>query len=97
MDTGSEDRKFQTEWSRVCSRLKVEIGETAFENWVKPIRACELRNTEVRLSVPSRFMRDWIIANYLERLKELWTAENSMVCSIDVFIQPNQKNNVTKE
>ncbi len=97
MDTRSDDRQFQTEWSRVCSRLEIEIGETAFENWVKPIKACELRNTEVRLSVPSRFMRDWIVANYLDRLKKLWMAENNTVRSIDVFIQPNQKNSVREK
>ena len=44
MDTGSEDRQFQSEWWRVSDRLKAEIGETAFENWVKPIKACDFNH-----------------------------------------------------
>ena len=91
MNIGSNDQQFQSEWHRVCSRLKTEIGETAFDNWLKPVKPFELKGNEVRLSVPSRFMRDWIVANYLDRLKDLWVAENNKVQSIEVFIQPNQK------
>jgi chromosomal replication initiator protein len=91
MDTGSDDRHFQTQWYRVSSRLKAEIGETAFENWVKPIQACDVNNAEVRLAVPSRFMRDWVVANYLDRLKELWAGENEKVRSVEVLIQPTMK------
>ena len=91
MDIGSDDRQFQTQWYRVSSRLKAEIGETAFENWVKPIKACDVKNSEVRLAVPSRFMRDWVVANYLDRLKELWVGENDGVRSVDILIQPTMK------
>ena len=91
MDTVSEDRRLQSEWWRVSDRLKAEIGNTAFENWVKPIRACDFKNAQVRLSVPSRFMRDWVVANYLDRLKELWAGENESVRSVGLFIQTTQK------
>ena len=92
MNTGSDNRRFQTEWYRVSSRLKEEIGDKAFENWVRPITACDFKDAQVRLSVPSRFMRDWVVANYLDRLKELWAGENNKVRSVDLFIQPSQKN-----
>ncbi|MAV88349.1 MAG: chromosomal replication initiator protein DnaA [Rhodospirillaceae bacterium] len=91
MGISYEDQSFQKQWLRISDTLKTEIGETAFENWVRPIKACDLRNSEVRLAVPSRFMRDWVVANYLERLKELWTQENKVVNSVDVIIQPSLK------
>ena len=97
MDIGSDDRQFQTQWYRVSSRLKAEIGETAFENWVKPIKACDVKNSEVRLAVPSRFMRDWVVANYLDRLKELWAGENVGVRSVDILIQPTMKTKSDEE
>jgi chromosomal replication initiator protein len=87
------DQQFQKQWFRVSSRLKSEIGEAAYENWVKPIKACDLKNSEVRLAVPSRFMRDWVVANYLDRLKELWSRENTEVRSVGVLIQPTMKYN----
>jgi chromosomal replication initiator protein len=92
MGISSEDQGFQRQWLRVSDTLKTEIGETAFENWVRPIKACDVKNSEVRLAVPSRFMRDWVVANYLDRLKELWARENNGVNSVDVIIQPSLKN-----
>ena len=80
-------RQLQTQWYRVCSRLRAEIGNSAFENWVTPIKVDGFGGSEVNLTVPSRFMRDWVLANYLDRLKELWNDENSSVQSIALLIQ----------
>ena len=82
-----DDRQLQTQWYRVCSRLRAEIGDSAFENWVTPIKVFGFDGSEVNLTVPSRFMRDWVLANYLDRLKELWNGENSNVQSIALSIQ----------
>ena len=84
-----DDRQLQTQWYRVCSCLRAEIGDSAFENWVTPIKVSGIDGSEVILAVPSRFMRDWVLANYLDRLKELWNGENSSVQSIALSIQPS--------
>ena len=97
MNTSRDDQQLQTEWYRVSSRLKAEIGDTAFENWVKPISVSGLEGSEVRLGVPSRFMRDWVKANYLDRLKELWAGENENVHSVQVRIVPKSKAQPSEE
>ena len=84
-----DDHQLQTQWYRVCSCLRAEIGDSAFENWVTPIKVFGFDGSEVNLTVPSRFMRDWVLANYLDRLKELWNGENSSVQSIALSIQPS--------
>ncbi len=88
-----DDHQLQThqlekQWWRVCSRLKAEIGDSAFDNWVKPLKVSQLEGSEVNLAVPSRFMRDWILANYIDRLRELWHGENEGVQSVALSIQP---------
>ena len=93
MNSRMDDRQLQThqldmQWYRVCSRLKAEIGDSAFDNWVKPLKVSQLEGSELNLAVPSRFMRDWILANYLDRLKELWHGENAGVQSVALSIQP---------
>ena len=72
MNTTRDDQQLQMEWYRVSSRLKAEIGDTAFENWVKPISVSGLEGSEVRLGVPSRFMRDWVRTHYADRIRALW-------------------------
>ena len=42
MGISSEDQGLQEQWLRVSNTLKTEIGETAFENWVRPIKALML-------------------------------------------------------
>jgi chromosomal replication initiator protein len=91
MNTNRDDQQLQTEWYRVSSRLKAEIGDTAFDNWVKPISVLGLDGSEVKLGVPSRFMRDWVKANYLDRMKQLWAGENEAVHAIQVRILPKSK------
>ena len=88
MSSRMDDHQLETQWHRVCSRLKSEIGDSAFDNWLKPLKVAQLEGSEVHLAVPSRFMRDWILANYLDRLKELWHGENAGVQSVALSIQP---------
>ena len=33
----SEGRPIDTQWNQICSQLKMEFGETAFDSWLKPL------------------------------------------------------------
>jgi len=77
----------QAEWDRVKTRLKQEFGESAFKSWVTPITATSLRNGEVELAVPTRFMRDWITTHYAERIRALWNGENPSVRKVTLKVE----------
>jgi chromosomal replication initiator protein len=77
----------QAEWDRVKTRLKQEFGESAFKSWVTPITVASLRNGEVELAVPTRFMRDWITTHYAERIRALWNGENPSVRKVTLSVQ----------
>ena len=66
-------------WDSVVNRLRVEVGEAAFQSWLKPMRIRDFSDGSVEISVPTRFMRDWAAAHYRDRLIELWQTENSEV------------------
>ena len=46
------------------------------------VRTCD--RDRVTLSAPTRFIRDWVVAHYGERLRALWGGENPGVQTIDV-------------
>ncbi len=77
----------QAEWDRVKSRLKQEFGESAFKSWVTPITVATVRNGEVELAVPTRFMRDWISTHYAERIRALWNGENPSVRKVTLKVE----------
>ncbi|BBK34923.1 chromosomal replication initiator protein DnaA [Allostella sp. ATCC 35155] len=77
----------RAQWARIRGRLREEFGDAAFRTWLKPVTLRELRGGVVRLAVPTKFMRDWVETNYLDRLRMLWTGENAAVRGIDIAIE----------
>jgi chromosomal replication initiator protein len=75
------------EWEGVAQTLRADIGEAAFQSWIKPISLRGINAGVLRLSVPTRFMRDWVLAHYHEKLTELWRADNTAVSEVEVVVQ----------
>ena len=90
MTDGTTGGQFHAEWERVCGRMRTEIGEAAYRSWVEPMCVQGVRNGCARIAVPTRFMRDWVVAHYADRLESLWNDENDEVRSIEVFIQSDR-------
>jgi chromosomal replication initiator protein len=81
--TGNE---LHAQWARVRGRLRAEFGEAAFRNWLKKLTLIARRGDELHLAVPTRFIRDWILSNYADRLLALWVMENSEIRSIELVV-----------
>jgi chromosomal replication initiator protein len=78
------------QWARVQVRLKDEVGETAYRSWLKPLTVSELKGSELRISVPTRFMRDWVLTHYADRIRALWSGENPRVQSVEIVVAPSR-------
>ncbi len=74
------------QWARVRGRLREEVGEAAYRSWLKPLTLSDVDGGEVRISVPTRFMRDWVLAHFADRLRALWSIENSSVRAVEIFV-----------
>ncbi|NQV48629.1 MAG: chromosomal replication initiator protein DnaA [Rhodospirillaceae bacterium] len=87
MTNDKTDGTLEACWGRVCDHLRKEIGEAAYQSWVKPMTVRSIDDGIARISVPTRFMRDWVAAHYVDRLGALWSKEDKFVNSVDVFVQ----------
>jgi chromosomal replication initiator protein len=76
----------QAQWARVRGRLRDEFGEAAFRSWLKSMTLAEVAEGRVRIGVPTRFLRDWVVAHYADRIRALWNGENGAISAIDVFV-----------
>ncbi|PWC32552.1 chromosomal replication initiator protein DnaA [Azospirillum sp. TSO35-2] len=74
------------QWARIRGRLKEEVGEIAYRSWLQPLSVASLVGGEVCIVVPTRFMRDWVLTHYADRIRALWSGENPDVHSIDVIV-----------
>jgi chromosomal replication initiator protein len=84
------DQSLSAQWARIRGRLRAEYGEAAYRSWLKPLTLCAYENGRVQISVPTRFMRDWVGSQYGDRLARLWKAENDKVTDVEIVLVANQ-------
>ncbi len=89
--TGPSEQDRNAQWKAVSGLLRAEIGEAAYQSWLKPMIVRGVNDGLVRISVPTRFMRDWIVAHYVDRLSELWSKEDSDIKGVEVYIQSDRE------
>jgi chromosomal replication initiator protein len=66
--------------------MRAEVGEAAFRSWLQPLSVISIGDGEVSIAVPTRFIRDWLIKNYADRIQTLWAIENPAVNSIEFVV-----------
>lgn len=87
----------QAEWDRVKLRLKHEFGDSAYKSWVNPIAFGGVADGAVNLRVPTRFMRDWVLTHYADRIRALWSGENPAVRRVLVDVDAVADEKVSAE
>jgi len=86
----NRDNALDAQWARVRGKLRAEFGEATFRSWLKPLTLAGRRGGDLRVAVPSRFMRDWVDTHYADRIKALWSSENPEIRSVEVIVDTNQ-------
>ena len=90
-----EDEKHQggidVSWPKITSELKKSLDKDTFQNWIKPIYFESLIDTSLTLSVPTRFLRDWIIKNYASVIKKAYMDQGHSIDKLAIIVK--EKNN----
>ncbi len=58
-------------WQQIQSEMKNKLGLEIYESWLKKISFLEEHNNYILLSVPTRFIRDWITSRYLDQILKI--------------------------
>ena len=80
----------QDQWGQICDQLKVEFGDVAFDSWLKPLTLGSCNDGIVNICVPTRFMRNWVIAHYSEQIHRMWERKNPQVKEVNFIVQAIQ-------
>lgn len=83
----SEMNSLSGEWQQVCHHLVSEFGEATFKSWLKPLGIIGLTNGLLSLAAPTRFMRDWVVSNYADRIRSLWLGINKNVRALEILVR----------
>jgi len=77
----------QERWRRVKDRLRSELGDDVFTSWFGRMELETVDNGVVRLSVPTRFLRNWIQSHYSERVLTKWQEEEPIVTRLELSVR----------
>ena len=55
-------------WNLIQTEMKNKLGLDIYESWLKKIDFVDEFNNYILLSVPTRFIRDWITSRYLDQI-----------------------------
>ncbi|GAA0786722.1 chromosomal replication initiator protein DnaA [Roseibium denhamense] len=75
------------QWKRVKKQLRAELGDDVFTSWFARVDLEEHQDGTVRLSVPTRFLKQWIQNNYNDQLMGLWQRECDDVHRIELTVR----------
>jgi chromosomal replication initiator protein len=74
-------------WQRVKEQLRTELGEDVFSSWFGRMEIESAEQGTIRLSVPTRFLRNWIQSHYSERVLARWQVEDPTATRLELSVR----------
>ncbi|WP_246152496.1 chromosomal replication initiator protein DnaA [Roseospira navarrensis] len=78
MDATAPELDIKPLWTRVSQHLRREFGPAAYKSWVQPMVVTVQADGAVSLGLPTRFMRDWVLTHYADRIRDIWLAADPL-------------------
>ena len=74
------------QWSNVLDHLRAEFDENTFKSWFKPLALINVDEGRAIIAAPTRFMRNWLMSNFSDRIKGAWKKTNEDVHDIEIIV-----------
>ncbi len=74
-------------WERVKARLRATYGDATYKNWLSAMNLEGCAGSQVTITVPTRFMREWIQSHYIADLLRFWKLEDPSLLAVDVRVR----------
>jgi len=76
------------QWKVVLDCLRSDIDENTYKSWIKPLALINVDDGRAIMAAPTRFMRNWLMSNYADRIQGAWGRANATVNDIDIVVLP---------
>ena len=77
-------------WNEVSIKLKAFFGQDIYDSWIKNLDLKQEFNHYVVLSAPTRFVRDWIVSRYADKVLDIIKSFKKSIQRIEFLIEENQ-------
>ena len=73
-------------WLTICKEIEIRLGKDIYESWIKKLKLVEEFQHYLLLSSPTRFIRDWVVSRYIDKILEIVKLYKKTVSRIDFII-----------
>ena len=74
-------------WEKIKTKLKKQVGETAYNNWLKQLSYNSSEEDNLTVSVPTKFLRDWIANHYADTIKNICKEEYPELFALKIVVK----------
>ena len=78
-------------WNEVLSKLNKTFGNDVYESWIKNTELKKEFNHYVILSVPTRFVRDWIVSRYADKILDVIKLYKKSIQRLEFLIEESEE------
>ena len=84
-------------WKEIQAQMKNKLGLEIYESWLKKINFVDEFNNYILLTVPTRFIRDWITSRYLDQILQIVKNHKKEIIRIEFKISDQDIKKDSKE
>ena len=79
------------DWNEVLKNFKTTFGNDIYESWIKNINLKKEFNHYVVLTAPTRFVRDWIVSRYADKILDIIKTFKKSIQRIEFSIEESKE------
>lgn len=79
--------ELKQKWERIVQRLKLEVGDDLFTSWFARMEPEDCTHRRLTVTVPTRFLRNWIDAHYAAKLQQVSEAELGELDAVQIKVR----------
>ena len=84
------------DWNEVSKNFKTTFGKDTYESWIRNINLKREFNHYVVLTAPTRFVRDWIVSRYADKILDIIKTFKKSIQRIEFLIEePKERSDKT--
>ena len=78
---------FTAQWERIAQRLRSSLGEDLYSSWFARMDIEQFQDGRLVVSLPTRFLRNWIVTHYSDTLAHACEAELGQITALCVQVR----------
>ena len=78
-------------WNEVLVKFQQTFGNDIYESWIKNISLKKEFNHYIILSSPTRFVRDWIVSRYADKILDIIKTYKQSIERIEFLIEETKE------